>query len=63
MNQQVIAKIRYSDKGSLAKVKYADNEKIVLEFLEPKRAITPGQSLAVYDEQGYVLAGGVISKE
>jgi tRNA-specific 2-thiouridylase len=59
----VIAKIRYSDKGNLATVKYADNQKIVLEFLEPKRAITPGQSLAVYDEQGYLLAGGVISKE
>ncbi|MBK7106678.1 MAG: tRNA 2-thiouridine(34) synthase MnmA [Ignavibacteriae bacterium] len=59
----VIAKIRYSDKGSLAKVVEANSDKITLEFLEPKRAITPGQSLAIYDEQGYLLAGGIISKE
>ena len=59
----VIAKIRYSDRGSLAKIKYINNDKLILEYLEPKRAITPGQSLVVYDEQGYVLAGGVISKE
>ncbi len=58
----VIAKIRYSDKGSLAKVINANDENITLEFVESKRAITPGQSLAVYDEQGYLLAGGVITK-
>jgi tRNA-specific 2-thiouridylase len=60
---KVIAKIRYSDRGSLAIVKEIDTEKIVLEFIEPKRAITPGQSLVLYDEQGYLLAGGIISKE
>jgi tRNA-uridine 2-sulfurtransferase len=59
----VIAKIRYSDKGSLAKIKFANSNKIVLEYIEPKRAITPGQSLAIYDEQGYLLAGGVITKD
>ena len=63
VGSMVIAKIRYSDKGSLAEVKFADNEKIILKFIEPKRAITPGQSLGVYDEQGYLLAGGVITKE
>lgn len=62
VNDSVIAKIRYSDKGTLAKIKYADNDKIILEFNEPKRAITPGQSLAIYDEQGYLLAGGIICK-
>ena len=60
--QTVIAKIRYSDRGSIAKVKHSDNSRIILEYTEPKRAITPGQSLVIYDEQGYVLAGGVISK-
>ena len=59
----VVAKIRYSDKGSLAKVLEFNNDKIKLEFLEPKRAITPGQSLVIYDEQGYVLIGGIISKQ
>jgi len=61
-NSTVIAKIRYSDKGSLAKVVFADNSKIILDFWKPKRAITPGQSLVVYDEQGYLLVGGVIKK-
>ena len=62
VDSTVLAKIRYSDKGSLAKIIFADENKIELEFLEPKRAITPGQSLVVYDEQGYVLAGAVITK-
>ncbi|MCP5064844.1 MAG: tRNA 2-thiouridine(34) synthase MnmA [Ignavibacteriae bacterium] len=61
--QKVITKIRYSDKGSLAEIIEFSNEEISLEFIEPKRAITPGQSLVIYDEQGYVLAGGVIGKE
>ena len=56
----VTAKIRYSDKGSPAKVLESDNDKIRLKFLQPKTAITPGQSLVIYDDQGYVLAGGVI---
>jgi len=58
----VIAKIRYNDKGSLAKVVTSQVDKIVIKFNEPKSAITPGQSLVVYDEQGYLLAGGIIRK-
>ncbi|MBI1933479.1 MAG: tRNA 2-thiouridine(34) synthase MnmA [Ignavibacteriales bacterium] len=58
----VKAKIRYSDKGSKAEILKADENEIILKFTEPKRAITPGQSLAVYDEQGYLLVGGVIFK-
>lgn len=59
----VFAKIRYADKAAAAEVIESGNEKIVIKFLEPKNAITPGQSLVIYDEQGYVLAGGVIQKE
>ena len=59
----VFGKIRYSDKASQAEVIEADNEKIKIKFLEKKSAITPGQSLVLYDEQGYVLAGGIIRKE
>ncbi len=60
--EEVIAKIRYSDKGSEAIVIFADNEKIKLKFKEPKSAITPGQSLVIYDKNGYVLAGGIITR-
>ena len=58
----VLAKIRYSDPGSEAVIMSADENQIKLKFLEPKSAITPGQSLVVYDFDGYVLAGGVIRK-
>lgn len=60
--QAVICKIRYSDKGSSAEVVSADEKSFIIKFNEPKSAITPGQSVVVYDEQGYVLAGGVIKE-
>ncbi len=58
----VTAKIRYNDRGSKAKVIFANRSEFVIEFDEPKSAITPGQSAVLYDENGFVLAGGVISK-
>lgn len=58
----VLAKIRYNDKASPAEIIEADEQKIHIKFLEPKSAITPGQSMVLYDEQGYVLAGGIIIK-
>jgi len=61
-NQAVICKIRYSDKGSAAEVVSADENTFEIKFNAPKSAITPGQSVVVYDEQGYVLAGGVIKE-
>jgi len=60
--QKIIAKIRYSDSGSEATVVSSNDDEIRLKFLQPKSAITPGQSLVIYDDQGYVLAGGVIKK-
>ncbi len=59
----ITAKIRYADKATKAEVLVADNERITIKFVEPKNAIAPGQSLVLYDEQGYVLAGGVIEKQ
>jgi tRNA-specific 2-thiouridylase len=32
-----------------------------IRFHEPQRAATPGQWAVLYDEDGYVLAGGIIS--
>jgi tRNA-specific 2-thiouridylase len=62
IDQKFIAKIRYSDKGSIAKVIAADKDSFLLEFNEPKIAITPGQSVVLYDNVGRLIAGGVISK-
>lgn len=58
----VLAKIRYNDKGSPAKVISSSETEFSIEFNEPKSAITPGQSAVLYDENGFVLAGGVITK-
>ncbi len=60
--QVVSAKIRYSDKGTPAEVIESTQESFKIKFINPKNAITPGQSVVLYDEQGYVLTGGVIAK-
>jgi len=61
-NQIVFAKIRYNDKADAATIIEAKDNFIQLRFHEAKNAITPGQSLVIYDSQGYVLAGGIIAK-
>ncbi|MBI9072283.1 MAG: tRNA 2-thiouridine(34) synthase MnmA [Melioribacteraceae bacterium] len=58
----VLAKIRYKDNPEPAKVVKANDNEIILKFDENKSAITPGQSLVVYDKDGYVLVGGIIQK-
>ncbi|MFH1052228.1 MAG: tRNA 2-thiouridine(34) synthase MnmA [bacterium] len=52
-------KIRYKDPGSPAKCKIIDNHKLLIEFFDEKRAVTPGQS-AVLFEGDDLVAGGVI---
>jgi tRNA-uridine 2-sulfurtransferase len=58
----IFGKVRYSDKATAAEVIQADEKGIVIKFLEPKNAITPGQSLVIYDEYGHLLCGGIIVK-
>lgn len=58
----VFAKIRYSDKASKAEVLEASGSFVKIKLEEPKTAVTPGQSLVLYDEDGFVLAGGIINK-
>lgn len=52
-------KIRYQHKGSLAKVKIKSPQLAELEFLEPQRAVTPGQAAVFYREK-HLLGGGWI---
>ena len=61
-NELIFAKIRYGDKAEAARIISSSEDEIKIRFVEPKNAITPGQSLVLYDEQGYVLAGGIIKK-
>lgn len=55
------AKIRYRAKESKATVFFEDN-KIKVLFEKEQRAITPGQSVVFYDEEGVLLGGGRISE-
>lgn len=59
---ECLAKIRYRAKEAKAVV-YASENGVTVEFEEPQRAITPGQSIVFYDEEGIVLGGGKINFE
>ena len=58
---EVEVKTRYSSKSAKAKIMQYGNE-IKVEFEEPQRAITPGQSAVFYIED-VVLGGGKIKNE
>lgn len=56
---RVRAKTRYSHKEQWARVWQTDENTLLAEFEEPVRAVTPGQSLVLYDGD-YVVGGGII---
>jgi tRNA-specific 2-thiouridylase len=58
---RAIAKIRYKDDGSPATVSPLDDGSVKVVFDEPKRAITPGQSVVFYDADD-VVGGGIIER-
>ena len=55
------AKIRYHHPGALCSIKKAEKGMIQCSFLEPQRAITPGQSVVFYDND-IVMGSGRILK-
>lgn len=56
---RVKAKIRYSHKGADAEISMAGDDTVCCRFLEPQRAITPGQAVVFYDGD-LVVGGGTI---
>ena len=54
------AKIRYSHKGENCMVKAISKDKILVEFENPVRAVTPGQAVVFYDDNSYVAGGASI---
>jgi tRNA-specific 2-thiouridylase len=58
---RVRAKIRYKDEGSPATVYHVNDGTVKVVFDDPRRAITPGQSVVFYDGDD-VVGGGVIDK-
>lgn len=58
-DMEVVAKIRYSHKGSKAIIRKVEEDVVEVVFEEPQRAITPGQAVVFYDGD-YVVGGGTI---
>jgi tRNA-specific 2-thiouridylase len=57
--RDVDARIRYKDQGGAARAVETEDGSLRVEFLEKRRAITPGQSVVLYEGED-VVAGGVI---
>lgn len=56
------AKIRYNHKGAPCVIeKVISENEAVCRFMEPQRAITPGQAVVFYQD-GFVAAGGTIAE-
>jgi len=53
------AKIRYRQNEQPAKAQVLSDGKVQIDFINPQRAITPGQAVVLYDED-VVLGGGTI---
>ena len=58
---RVSAQVRYKDVPSPAAVYPVEGGRVRVVFDEPKRAITPGQSIVMYDGDT-LAAGGVIER-
>ena len=58
-DREFLGKIRYGHRGSLCRVKRIADDVLQCRFLEPVRAVTPGQALVLYDGE-YVAGGGTI---
>lgn len=58
-SMRVCAKVRYSMKEQPATVFFEENERMIVEFDEPQRAFTAGQSVVLYDGDT-VIGGGII---
>lgn len=61
--REVFIKVRYSDTPTKAIVSDVQEGIIIIDLIEPKRAVTPGQSAVLYDAEGYLLVGGIILKD
>ena len=58
---KIQAKIRSAHRPASATAEQTDDGRIVIDFDEPQRAITPGQSVVLYDGD-IVIGGGIVSK-
>ena len=54
------SKLRYSQKESECIIHPLSENSVLLEFSQPQRAVTPGQSAVFYDDE-YCIGGGIIA--
>lgn len=57
-----LAKFRYRQPDQKVHVTVVSDKEIKVDFVERQRAITPGQFVVLYDENGLCLGGGTIDK-
>lgn len=60
---ECLAKFRYRQPDQKVKVEILGEDKIKVYFAEPQRAITEGQFVVLYLEDGTCLGGGIIDKK
>ena len=58
-DRQLTAKVRYRQRDQACSVESCDAKRLVLRFESPQRAVTPGQSVVLYDGEE-CLGGGII---
>ena len=53
------AKVRYRQQDQAVSIEKVDDDRMFLKFQQPQRAVTPGQSVVIYDGEA-CLGGGII---
>ncbi|MEN3004417.1 tRNA 2-thiouridine(34) synthase MnmA [Dehalobacterium formicoaceticum] len=56
---EVKVKVRYKAQETPAVISPLENNRVLVEFKEPEKSITPGQAVVYYQDE-YVVGGGVI---
>ena len=59
--RQLAAKVRYRQADQDCVVRSVTGDRLVLDFATPQRAVTPGQSVVLYDDEN-CLGGGIIDR-
>jgi tRNA-specific 2-thiouridylase len=59
---EVLAQIRYAHKATHATVERVDADRVLVKFVQPEYAVTPGQAVVFYDHD-IVIGGGWISSD